>query len=43
MIPGWDDPSGQAVVPGRKGLEPGTQRAIIRHAGFGVEEFLGLV
>ena len=35
-----DDPFAQLTVPGRKELDRGTLRAIIRQAGLSVEEFV---
>ena len=37
-----DEPFAQVVVPDHKELDRGTLRAIIRQAGLGVEEFIGL-
>jgi predicted RNA binding protein YcfA (HicA-like mRNA interferase family) len=37
------DPFAQLVVPDHKELDRGTLRAIIRHAGIGVEEFTRLL
>jgi predicted RNA binding protein YcfA (HicA-like mRNA interferase family) len=38
-----DEPFGQLVVPDHKELDRGTLRAIIRMAGLGIEEFIGLL
>jgi predicted RNA binding protein YcfA (HicA-like mRNA interferase family) len=38
-----DDPFAQVVVPRHRELDSGTLRAIIRHAGLSVEEFLKLL
>ena len=38
-----DNPPTQVVVPDHKELDRGTLRAIIRHAGLGVDEFLELL
>jgi predicted RNA binding protein YcfA (HicA-like mRNA interferase family) len=38
-----DDPFAQVVVPDHKELDRGTLRAIIRHAGLSVDEFLQLL
>jgi predicted RNA binding protein YcfA (HicA-like mRNA interferase family) len=38
-----DDPFCQLVVPDHKELDRGTLRAILRQAGVGVEEFVGLL
>ena len=38
-----DDPFTQIVVPGHKELDRGTLRAIIRHAGISVDEFIKLL
>lgn len=38
-----DDPFAQLVVPDHKVLDRGTLRAIIRHAGLSVDEFLRLL
>jgi len=38
-----DKPFAQVVVPDHKTLDRGTLRAIIRHAGLSVEEFLNLL
>ena len=43
MILRRDDPFGQLVVPDHKELDRGTLRAILRQAGLGVEEFVGLL
>ena len=43
MILRRDDPFGQLVVPDHKELDRGTLRAILRQAGVGVEEFVGLL
>ena len=43
MIVRRDEPFAQVVVPDHKELDRGTLRAIIRQAGFGVEEFVGLL
>jgi predicted RNA binding protein YcfA (HicA-like mRNA interferase family) len=38
-----DDPFAQVVVPDHKELDRGTLRAIIRHAGLSVDEFVKLL
>jgi predicted RNA binding protein YcfA (HicA-like mRNA interferase family) len=38
-----DDPFAQVVVPRHRELDSGTLRAIVRHAGLSVEEFLELL
>jgi predicted RNA binding protein YcfA (HicA-like mRNA interferase family) len=38
-----DDPFAQVVVPDHKELDRGTLRAIIRHAGLSVDEFMKLL
>jgi len=38
-----DDPFAQVVVPDHKELDRGTLRAIIRHAGLSVNEFVKLL
>ena len=38
-----DEPFGQLVVPDHQELDRGTLRAIIRMAGLGIEEFIGLL
>jgi predicted RNA binding protein YcfA (HicA-like mRNA interferase family) len=38
-----DRPFAQVVVPDHKVLDRGTLRAILRHAGISVEDFIGLV
>ena len=38
-----DNPFSQVVVPDHKELDRGTLRAIIRQAGLGVDEFVGLL
>ncbi|TEU10715.1 MAG: addiction module toxin, HicA family [Anaerolineales bacterium] len=38
-----DDPFSQVVVPDHKKLDRGTLRAIIRHAGLSVDEFVKLL
>lgn len=38
-----EDPFAQVVVPDHKELDRGTLRAIIRLAGLGVDEFVGLL
>lgn len=38
-----DSPFAQAVVPDHKELDRGTLRAILRHAGLGVDEFVALL
>ena len=43
MIVRRDEPFAQVVVPDHKELDRGTLRAIIRQAGLGVEEFVGLL
>lgn len=43
MILRRDDPFAQVVVPDHKELDGGTLRAIIRQAGFGVDEFVKLL
>ena len=43
MIVRRDEPIAQVVVPDHKELDRGTLRAIIRQAGLGVEEFVGLL
>ena len=43
MIVRRDEPFAQVVVPDHKELDRGTLRAIIRQAGLGVEEFIGLL
>ena len=35
-----DDPFAQVVVPDHRALDRGTLRAIIRHAGLSVDQFL---
>lgn len=37
------NPPGQTTIPNHKELDRGTLRAIIRHAGLTVEEFVELV
>jgi predicted RNA binding protein YcfA (HicA-like mRNA interferase family) len=43
MILRRDDPFCQLVVPDHKELDRGTLRAILRQAGVGVDEFVGLL
>lgn len=43
MILRRDDPFAQVTVPDHKQLDRGTLRAIIRQAGLGVDEFIGLL
>ena len=43
MVVRRDEPFAQVVVPDHKELDRGTLRAIIRQAGLGVEEFVGLL
>ena len=43
MILRRDDPFGQLVGPDHKELDRGTLRAILRQAGVGVGEFVGLL
>ncbi len=43
MILRRDNPFAQVVVPNHKELDRGTLRAIIRQAGLGVDEFVGLL
>jgi len=43
MILRRDKPFGQLVVPDHKELDRGTLRAIIRHAGVGIDEFIELL
>ncbi len=43
MILRRQDPFAQLVVPNHKELDRGTLRAIIRQAGLGVDEFIGLL
>jgi predicted RNA binding protein YcfA (HicA-like mRNA interferase family) len=43
MILRRDDPFGQLVVPDHKELDRGTLRAVLRQAGVGVDEFVGLL
>ena len=43
MILRRDNPFRQLVVPDHKELDRGTLRAILRQAGVGVEEFVGLL
>ncbi|OIN97916.1 hypothetical protein AUJ66_01995 [Candidatus Desantisbacteria bacterium CG1_02_38_46] len=38
-----DEPFAQVVVPDHKVLDRGTLRAIIRHAGLSVDEFINLL
>jgi predicted RNA binding protein YcfA (HicA-like mRNA interferase family) len=38
-----DNPFAQVVVPNHKELDRGTLRSIIRQAGIGVDEFVGLL
>ena len=38
-----DEPFAQVVVPDHKVLDRGTLRAIIRHAGLSVDEFVSLL
>jgi len=38
-----DEPFSQVVVPDHRVLDRGTLRAILRQAGIGVEELLGLL
>jgi len=38
-----DEPFAQVVVPDHKELDRGTLRAIIRHAGLSMEEFVRLL
>lgn len=38
-----DDPFAQVVVPDHRVLDRGTLRAVIRQAGFSVDEFLQLL
>lgn len=38
-----ENPFAQVVVPDHRELDRGTLRAIIRHTGLSVEEFLGLI
>jgi predicted RNA binding protein YcfA (HicA-like mRNA interferase family) len=38
-----NEPFCQVVVPDHKELDRGTLRAIIRQAGIGVDEFIGLL
>ena len=40
MILRRDDPFAQVVVPDHKVLDRGTLRAIIRHAGLNIDEFV---
>ena len=40
MILRRSDPFRQVVVPDHKELDRGTLRAVIRHAGFSIDEFL---
>ena len=43
MIVRRDEPFAQVVVPDHRELDRGTLRAIVRQAGLGVEEFVGLL
>ena len=43
MILRRDAPFAQVVVPSQKELDRGTLRAIIRHAGLTVDEFVSLL
>jgi len=43
MVLRRDDPFAQVVVPDHRELDRGTLRAILRQAGIGVEELLGLL
>jgi predicted RNA binding protein YcfA (HicA-like mRNA interferase family) len=43
MILRRDSPFGQIVVPDHKELDRGTLRAIIRHVGVGIDEFVELI
>lgn len=43
MVLRRDAPFGQIVVPDHKELDRGTLRAIIRHAGIGIDEFIELL
>jgi predicted RNA binding protein YcfA (HicA-like mRNA interferase family) len=38
-----DEPFAQVVVPDHRELDRGTLRAILRHAGLTIEEFVGLL
>jgi len=38
-----DEPFAQVIVPDHKELDRGTLRAIIRHAGLSVDEFMKLL
>ena len=38
-----DNPFAQIVIPDHKELDRGTLRAIIRQAGFGVDEFISFL
>jgi len=38
-----EDPFAQVVVPDHKELDRGTLRAILRHAGLSIEDFVGLL
>ena len=38
-----DDPFAQVVIPDHRELDRGTLRAIIRHAGLSVDEFVKLL
>lgn len=38
-----DNPFAQVVVPDHKELDKGTLRAIIKHAGLGIDEFIKLL
>lgn len=43
MVYRRDEPFAQVVIPDHKELDRGTLRAIIRHAGLSVEEFVRLL
>jgi predicted RNA binding protein YcfA (HicA-like mRNA interferase family) len=43
MVLRRDDPFAQLVVPDHRELDRGTLRAILRHAGLAVSEFLDLL
>ncbi|MCD6415264.1 MAG: type II toxin-antitoxin system HicA family toxin [Planctomycetes bacterium] len=43
MILRRDEPFSQVVVPDHKQLDRGTLRAIVRHAGLSVQDFLALL
>jgi predicted RNA binding protein YcfA (HicA-like mRNA interferase family) len=38
-----ENPFAQVVIPDHRELDRGTLRAIIRHAGLSVDEFIGLL